>query len=148
MDSVHNFSIDAISNDPNYDFLNSLFTNDEPNFYDYSESPYDACNINCVYTTEFDFVKLKNVKNQLSIMSFNIQSLTAKYHEFRNFISLLQSNSCEPDIICLQELWQFPSDADFDLPGYHPLLFELRKGGVQGGGGYIRQINLYIFYVT
>jgi hypothetical protein len=82
MDSVHNFSLDAISNDPNYEFLNSLFTNDEPNFYDYSESPYDVCNINSSYTTEYDFIKLKNVKNQLSIMSFNIQSISAKYNEF------------------------------------------------------------------
>jgi exonuclease III len=142
---VHEFSIDAISIDPKYDFLNSLFTNDEPNFHDYSESPYDVCNITSSYTTETDFIKLKNVKNQLSVMSFNIQSISAKYHEFRNFVSLLQSNCCEPDVICLQELWQFPADINFNLPGYHPLIFELRKNGVQGGGVGIYVKNIYSF---
>jgi hypothetical protein len=145
MDSLHEFSIDAISADPKYDFLNSLFTNEEPNFYDYSESPYDICNINSSYTTETDFIKLKNMKNQLSVMSFNIQSISAKYDEFRNFIALLQSKCCEPDVICLQELWQFPSDINFNLPGYHPLVFELRKGGVQGGGVGMYVKNIYSF---
>jgi exonuclease III len=145
MDSVHDFSIDAISADPKYDFLNSLFSNDEQNFYDYSESPYDACNISSTYTTEYDFIKLKNVKNQVSVMSFNIQSISAKFQEFFNFIVLLRANNCEPDVICLQELWQFPSDVNFSLPGYHPLVYELRKGGVQGGGVGIYVKDIYSF---
>jgi endonuclease/exonuclease/phosphatase family metal-dependent hydrolase len=147
MDSVHDFSIDNFSNDPKYDFLNSLFSNDEPNPYDYSESPYDVCNISSIYTTEYEFIKLKNVKNQASVMSFNIQSISAKFNEFFNFVALLQSINCAPDVICLQELWQFPNDVNFSLPGYHSLVYELRKGGVQGGGVGIYIKDVYNFSV-
>jgi exonuclease III len=80
-------------------------------------------------------------------MSFNIQSISAKFSEFFNFVALLQSNNCAPDVICLQELWQFPNDVNFSLPGYHPLVYELRKGGVQGGGVGIFIRDVYNFSV-
>jgi exonuclease III len=43
-------------------------------------------------------------------------------------------NNCAPDVICLQELWQFPADVRFKLNGYHPLICTLRRNNVQGGG--------------
>jgi exonuclease III len=46
----------------------------------------------------------------------------------------MYTNECAPDIICLQELWQFPSVVDFNLNGYHPLIYTLRHNNVQGGG--------------
>jgi hypothetical protein len=126
MDSTNNFSLDNLLGDPKFDFLNSLFSNDD-NSFDFSSSPYESFNINCSYVTESQFADLNTVKNELKIMSLNIQSLPAKYAEFRTFISCLQIKICEPDFICLQELWQFPSNVDFSLPGYHPLIFKLRN---------------------
>ena len=52
--------------------------------------------------------------------------------------SMNRSNS-SPDIICLQELWRFPSEASFKLEGYHPLIYTLRHNNTQGGG-----IGIYI----
>jgi hypothetical protein len=73
--------------EPTFDFLNSLFSNDE-NSFDFSSSPYESFNINCSYVTESQFADLNSVKNELNIMSLNIQSLPAKYTEFRTFIFL------------------------------------------------------------
>ncbi len=71
-------------------------------------------------------------------MSFNIQSIHAKFSDFSHFIYSCINRNCEPDIICLQELWQFPSDADFTIDGYKPLIYKLRNG-TQGGG-----VGIYI----
>jgi hypothetical protein len=68
------------------------------------------------------------------MLTLNIQSLPAKFSEFSEFISLMANNHCSPDIICLQELWQFPANVNFKLKGYHPLMYSLRRNNVQGGG--------------
>jgi exonuclease III len=77
-----------------------------------------------------------NFKNcpDFTMLTLNIQSLPAKFTEFSEFISLMSLNNCAPDIICLQELWQFPADVNFKLKGYHALIYSLRRNNVQGGG--------------
>jgi exonuclease III len=70
----------------------------------------------------------------LSIFTFNIQSLPAKFVEFSELIRCLQLVNAEPDIICLQEIWQFPDHSLFQLPGYADLIFKQRRNNVQGGG--------------
>jgi len=67
-------------------------------------------------------------------MTFNIQSISSKFADFNELIALFHVNKCAPDIICLQELWQFPSVANFSLPGYGPLISKLRAGTARGGG--------------
>jgi hypothetical protein len=67
-------------------------------------------------------------------MTLNIQSISAKFLEFSELINLFSNFNCSPDVICLQELWQFPSYANFTLPGYYPLEFKLRNSHTQGGG--------------
>jgi hypothetical protein len=60
-------------------------------------------------------------------------------------LTLLLESDCAPDIICLQELWQFPTYANFTLPGYNPLEFKLLNANTQGGGVgiYIKQSFKY-----
>jgi exonuclease III len=70
----------------------------------------------------------------LSILTLNIQSLPAKFTEFSEWISFLQHSNAEPDIICLQEIWQFPDYTLFNLPGYNEITYKLRRNNVQGGG--------------
>jgi hypothetical protein len=43
-------------------------------------------------------------------------------------------HKCAPDVICIQELWQFPDSVNFNLYDYHPLIYQLRSNNVQGGG--------------
>ena len=66
-------------------------------------------------------------------MSLNVQSLNAKFNDLIDLLDSLTYSKC-PDIICMQELWQFPDKMDFSLAGYQPLFYKLRSGGVQGGG--------------
>jgi len=66
-------------------------------------------------------------------MSFNIQSISSKLNDFKELITFFDDNNCSPNIICLQELWQFSPHLNTTLGGYHPLLFKLRNN-TQGGG--------------
>jgi exonuclease III len=59
----------------------------------------------------------------------------------------LQLSNKAPDIICLQELWQFPSDVNFNIQGYHPLICKLRLNGLQGGGVGIYVKNVFKFTI-
>jgi len=66
-------------------------------------------------------------------MTFNIQSISAKFSDFCELISLFNDSNCSPDVICLQELWQFSPFMNLSLNGYHPLCYKLRNNA-QGGG--------------
>jgi endonuclease/exonuclease/phosphatase (EEP) superfamily protein YafD len=81
---------------------------------------------------------------RVSILSLNIQSLSAKFKEFKELIELLESKNCSPDIILLQEIWQISNDKLFCLPNYHPLIYKCRSNAKGGGVGiYIRNIHKF-----
>jgi hypothetical protein len=74
--------------DPKYDFL-SQFSAESDGFSNYdmfneaNDNPYDSLQISCSYYDENEYsFKFKNLKN-LSMLSLNIQSLSAKFNEFR-----------------------------------------------------------------
>ena len=81
-------------------------------------------------------------------MSFNIQSLPSKFNEFQELIQNFQINKCEPDIICLQEIWQIVHLSAFSLDDYNPIEYKLRSNSTQGGGVgiYIKKISNKTFY--
>jgi exonuclease III len=72
------------------------------------------------------------------LMTFNIQSIAAKFDEFKDLISSLATSGCSPEIIALQEIWSVPDPSFYTLKGYQSPLFSLRKNG-QGGG-----VGLYV----
>ena len=137
------FCTDSLSEDPRYNFLNKMTnidnenTNQDSFFSNSEDSPYNDSTFECKYVNIAEFKNVNN-KNNFLAMSINIQSLNAKFTEFKELLECLTySNS--PDIICIQELWQFPANAEFDLAGYQPLFYKLRAGSVQGGG-----VGLYV----
>jgi hypothetical protein len=67
------------------------------------------------------------------MLSLNIQSLSAKFNEFRELLSFLDTASCSPDIIFLQETWKIFDPSHFTLYNYSPLQFTCRENR-QGGG--------------
>ena len=91
--------------------------------------------------------KYKNCSKPL-VLSLNIQSLQSKYNELCTFINNLQLSYCEPDIICLQEIWRIPDGEFFPLDGYHPLVFKIWHNNVQGGGVGIYVKKNYNFVVN
>jgi hypothetical protein len=67
-----------------------------------------------------------------------VQSLSAKYNDLRELFNFFNSNSCSPDVVCLQETWKIFDSAYFVLSGYSPLHVISRENR-QGGG-----VGLYI----
>jgi len=129
------FSINNLSVNPNIDFLNNLFNQgaaDDPD--NFSGSPYDSTNISCKYLDPLEYANQNRNSKNVSILTLNIQSLSAKFKEFSELIQILASAKCSPDIICLQEIWQINRDAFFSLPGYSNIVYKTRSNNVQGGG--------------
>ena len=110
---------------------NWLKTNNS-NDIDVNDSPYEGNAISCEYYDVVQFAdKFKHSPN-LSMLSLNIQSITAKFDEFNDLLQSLENFKF--DVICLQEIWKMHNPDLFHLNGYHKLLFKSRTANVQGGG--------------
>jgi hypothetical protein len=122
--------------DPNFNFLQifNQYNNDDSLDEPSLDSPYNNNLITCIYMDETRFSSTYANNCNLSILSLNIQSLPAKFSEFSEWISSLLLSNSELDIICLQEIWQFPDHTLFNLPGYNELVYKSRRNNVQGGG--------------
>jgi len=134
------YNINSLDANPDFDFVKLCSDNihDENFFSVQGDSPYDINNFNCSYSSPTDYISDASNSN-LVFMSINLQSINAKFSDLNELITILSLKKSEPDVICVQELWQFPADADFSLPGYHNLLYKLRRNNVQGGG-----VGIYI----
>lgn len=113
MDNPNFISIDSLANDPKFEFIKSLNRNsldeNEDDFNDIFGSPYDDIILNCNYFDETEFCSSRINSNELSLLTLNIHSLPSKFSELNDLIYLLSQSNCTPDVICLQELWQFPN---------------------------------------
>ena len=132
------FSSASLSSNPNFDFVKVLsqIHADDENKSDFvsSNSPYDLSEILCTYMSENELICHPKFFEQPSVPSLNIQSLSAKFVEFRDTILSFSRNNCAPDIICLQEIWRIHDCTMFNIDGYHPLVYKSRSNDVQGGG--------------
>lgn len=134
--------------------IQSANSNENSNFFtNDSNSPYDDVVFNCDYIDPNSMSVGKRPAN-LTIMTFNIQSINSKFSNFKELIYSLALHNNLPDIICLQELWQFPTDSAFVLNEYHPIVYKLRRNQVQdeGVGIYIKKeieftLTLYHLYL-
>ncbi len=133
------FNINNLSTDPNFDFFNSINSTSYENtsfFSDHNLNPYSDLAIECSYSSIPNCPALN--KNDFLIFTFNIQSINAKFAELKDLLHELGTHDIIPDVICLQELWQFPNEALFKINGYK-FFYKLRKSKSQGGG-----VGIYI----
>ena len=138
MDNSENLTLDNLNNNQEFNFLNTLSNQDtniqSPSDTDLlNDSPYSDIKLYCSYQDENEFVSKYNNLNEFSFMSFNIQSLAAKFSDFQEQIHFLQQHNCSPDVILLQEIWQIIDPVQFLIDGYHPLILSQRSSS-QGGG--------------
>jgi hypothetical protein len=149
MDDSVQFRLENILNNPMYDFVSQLHPEltDNERVFSVNDSPYVDCNILCSYIDETQFYDLYSNNNNLSVMSLNIQSLSAKFTEFSEMISFMANKNCNPDIICLQETWKIVDPDMFVLNGYHTPVFKLRNNNAQGGGVAIYVKSCFCFTV-
>ena len=99
MNSTTNLNLDNFTNDQEFDFLNALNKNDS-SFYENDvdspdDSPFSNILLNCKYLDENQFVTRYNNLKDFSFVTFNIQSLQAKFTEFENTILNLQANKTQ-----------------------------------------------------
>jgi hypothetical protein len=133
MDNTNLYSLNCLSTDPKFDFVETMkhLNSDEA---EYVSSPYEDNLFSSLYVDPSEFTTMYRYCKNVSIMSFNIQSISSKFSDFNELIDILYKADCAPDFICLQELWKFPIYANFVLPGYSCLEYKLRGNNVQGGG--------------
>jgi len=127
-------SIKNLTGDPSFDFIQQLAINDDNNNnYDFldiqnNDSPYHNSKIACNYV-DTDQLKhsLSNRNGKTVLMSFNIQSINAKFSDFKELILELMEGANHPDVICLQEIWHIADPNYFNLPGYQDIIFRKRN---------------------
>ena len=86
---------------------------------------------------------LKNLKfDSLSLMSFNVQSLPSKNHEFCNLLNALNSKKSKVSCIGLQETWlTHINNNSFNYPGYKSFFKSRQPGNIRGGVGLLIDDN-------
>ena len=82
------FSLGNISSNPQFNFLNNLnvLNNDQSEAFNFlntddSDSPYNLFTFHCNYYDEIEYCKTFKSEKRLSIMSLNVQSLSAKFSD-------------------------------------------------------------------
>jgi len=75
------FYLNNLASNPNYDFISSLSDIDADSDDQFMNSPYDSSNFNCSYVDPLSFCNTYKNNGKFSIMSFNIQSLSAKFND-------------------------------------------------------------------
>jgi hypothetical protein len=140
--AASNFSLDDLSGNPHFDFIQSLKnnSNNHENAFvfdlfdpDDLDSPYLSTNFNCNYFDTTSVCNKLSNDTRISVMSINIQSLSAKFNELQEFIDMFPNFESCPDVILLQEIWNVLNSNCFPLINYQPLIFKCRANG-QGGG--------------
>ena len=82
---------------------------------------------NCNYV-DFDTFILENIdyKNKFSVYSNNIRSLPNKWNDFLQNIEDFSLKDFKFSVICLQEIWNIPPTFTPVLPGYKPIVYNIR----------------------
>ena len=64
-------------------------------------------------------------KEKIRLLSWNVRSLTTKFKDVKQLI--LETN---PDVVCLQEIWNIDKKIDISIPGFHsPFIKQRAKKG-------------------
>ena len=101
-------------------------------------------NITCNYIDPISYSRTYCNSPNISVWSINIQGLPAKFGDLCDLINLMSDSKCSPDVICLQEIWNFPSYANFQIPGYS-FVYKSRSTVRGGGVGiYIRSAHRFV----
>ena len=138
MEDNREFGTTAIDSDPNFNFLSKISNNDTEEddflFNNPDFSPYSETDFSCSYI-DSDHFRNSNSCKDFSVLSLNIQSLSAKYNELNDMLNELSISNFIPDVICLQETWQIIDPSLFPLPNYQIIESNTRENARGGGVG-------------
>ena len=140
---VQQSNIQSLNDRVDLDFIHN-YSNNPLN--DYDESPYANIQLNGNFHEIQTLANDPTVKNRSIFISLNVQSISSKYENLRNYIHDLEIASLNIEIIALQEIWNFEYPNLLDIPGFQPIIFKQRTNMRGGGVGfYIKEgINFEI----
>lgn len=114
-------------NNDNYNLFSKLRLDNEEDVI----NPYEDSNIFCQYSNVNESITKMKSKKGLRLLSWNIQSLRAKFNEFKEFIDIFHGENCFFDIIGLQECWELKNHDLYQLENYN----FIHKTRTQSNGG-------------
>ena len=96
----------------------------------------------CDYYTPDQFGIMTNSLQPHNLSAFYIHchSITANWDHFNSLLLNTTTYTFAFDIIGITETFKIHSNINYDIPGYHPLLFNTRTGSNSGRGG----VGMYI----
>ena len=100
-------------------------------------SPFQYVDSSCDYYTPDQFGIMTNSlqPHNLSAFCINCQSITANWDNFNSLLLNTTTDTFAFDIIGITETFKIHSNINYDIPGYHPLIFNTRTGSSSGRGG-------------
>ena len=130
---------------PLMDFKNKDIRDLLDNYENEYFSIFESIDIDCNYYDLQDFVNTFKNSNEIKLVSFNINSLAAKFTKLLDLLDFFVRNDIFLDVIALQEVWAIRDESVFNIRGYN-LVYKDRKD-MKGGGVcfYIR--NNYKFKI-
>ena len=145
MGDDRDLGIYAIDSNPNFNFISKISNTDpdenELMFNNPDFSPYSETEFKCSYI-ETDHFRNNPTTYDFSVLSLNIQSLPAKYNELNDMLNELSASNYNPEVICLQEIWQISDSSLFPLPNYQTLELNTRTNTRGGGVGIFVKNNI------
>jgi len=138
MNLSNDVEVGALNSKLDLDFLHFYkpFISDNSNYDPPTNDPYLASNLNCLYYEELSFMDTFSCYKEALVLNANIQSLTSKFNELKDFVLTLASKNVPVEVISLQEIWAIPDITLFNLPDYQELVFKTRSNCKGGGIGF------------
>ena len=127
---INNFSLNEISQNPQYNFLNKMVDNDEMNFYQNTD-------IKCDYIDLDNFDKLK--LDEFKILSWNIRSLTSNFVHLRELIDIFEEKSIDFHVLGIIETWNIGNLDMVQLDNFEFVHKQRKKANGGGCGFYIKK---------
>ncbi len=138
-------TLDRVAADDQYDFTKMY--NDYVSHLDdeVDETPIMDLDKSKYYSPdEFNQLKYQMGQNALSAFCVNCQSVTAHWDAIIDLVSKLNSNLHALDLIGLTEIFKINSHTNYEIAGYHPILYKTRTDSNRGGIGlYINETMTY-----
>ena len=131
MNQADDFGVDCVLSDPNYDLKNCL---DSAQSVD---GVYNNVEHSCKYYDMEEFIhEFSHEPRKFSTFSFNIRSLPGNWIELQDLITGVNKGTFKFAVVAVQEVWNVPPNASYNLPGYKPFYYKIRDpSGLNSNAG-------------
>ena len=113
MDEAGDLGVDCVRSNPNYDLKNHIDSAES------NDNIYRNVEHSCKYYEMGEFLnEFSYEPRKFSTLSLNVRSLPGNWTDFRDLVVGVNNNNHKFSVVAIQEVWNVPPGALFDLPGY------------------------------